>query len=80
MTKKEITARLSLVNGLLKEAHGLLDPIVVHLTFDCDVNATKAIATDLIWAMENTSVISAHQRGKAMKDNMGHGDFSRVRR
>jgi hypothetical protein len=78
--KKEIVSRLSLINGLLKEVYALLAPIEAHLEFDCDVNATKAIKTDLVWAMENTSVISAHQLGKAMKDNMGCGDFSRVKR
>ena len=79
MTKKEIVSRLSLVKGLLKEARELLDPVVPYLEYDCDLKAARAIGTDLTWAMENTSVISAHQLGKAMNDNMGYGDFSRVK-
>ncbi len=79
MTKKEIVSRLSLVNGLLKEARELLGSVAPFLEYDCDLKAARAIGTDLTWAMENTSVISAHQVGKAMNDNMGHGDFSRVK-
>jgi hypothetical protein len=78
MTKKEIVSGLSLVSGLLKEARQLLDPVVLYLEYDCDLKAARAIGTDLTWAMENTSIISAHQLGKAMSDNMGYGDFSRV--
>jgi hypothetical protein len=80
MTKEEIISRLGLVKGLLSEARELLEPTKSHLEYQCDLNAARAIGTDLTWAMENITVISLHLSGHALNDNMGHGDFSRVKR
>lgn len=33
--------------------------------------AISRIATDLAWAVENTSVVALHQIGEALEDNMG---------
>ena len=79
MTKEEIISRLGLVKGLLNEARDLLEPTTPHLEYQCDLNAARSIGTDLTWAMENISVIAKHQIGQAMNDNMGHGDFTRVK-
>jgi hypothetical protein len=79
MTRDEVISRLGLIKGLLNEARELLDPTLPHLEYQCDLNAARAIGTGLTWAMENITVISNHQRGQAMNDNMGHGNFSRVK-
>jgi hypothetical protein len=79
MTKEEIVSRLGLIKGLLNEARELLEPTKPYLEYQCDLNAARAIGADLTWAMENITVISLHQNGQAMNDNMGHGDFSRVK-
>jgi hypothetical protein len=79
MTRDEVISRLGLIKGLLNEARELLDPTLSHLEYQCDLNAARAIGTDLTWAMENIAVISNHQSGQAMNDNIGHGDFARVK-
>jgi hypothetical protein len=79
MTRDGAISRLDLIKGLLNEARELLGPTLPHLEYQCDLNAARAIGTDLTWAIENIAVISKHQIGQAMNDNMGHGNFSQVK-
>lgn len=72
MTNEEINKRLGNAANRLAEVLKELDEVAPHLTLDCDQRAMKSIHTDLVWAIENTTVISLHAVGKAMTDDMGY--------
>jgi virulence-associated protein VapD len=57
----------------LRYVHQDLEELFPGLSKVVDKKAAKHILTDLLWAMENCTVIGLHQIGQALEDDMGYG-------
>lgn len=75
MTPEQVKARFDELASYLWKAYEELGSLAVLLTRRDDQRAAEAILTDLVWAMENCTVIGLHQIGKALEDDMGYGSY-----
>jgi hypothetical protein len=67
---EELKLRFDAVAATLRLAREELDRLSAHLTTRSDQNAAKSIITDLVWAVENCTVLGLHQIGEALDDPM----------
>lgn len=59
-------------SSLIWQAKCLISEAAEFLTDDNDKFHARRIQTDLVWAVENCTVIGLHQIGEALEDTMGH--------
>jgi len=67
---EELKLRFDAVAASLRLAREELERLSAHLTTGIDQNAAKSIVTDLVWAVENCTVLGLHQIGEALDDRM----------
>jgi hypothetical protein len=70
MKPEELKLRFDAVTATLRLAQEELERLSVHLTTRIDQSAAKSIITDLVWAVENCTVLGLHQIGEALDDPM----------
>lgn len=70
MKPEDLKLRLDAVAATLRLAREELERLTSHLTTRIDQNAAKSIISDLVWAVENCTVLGLHQIGEALDDPM----------
>lgn len=70
MPREELKARFDELAKRLFAAREELEALYPELRESDDQRAAEQILTDLVWAVENCTVIGLHQIGKALDDRM----------
>ncbi|HEX6904133.1 MAG TPA: hypothetical protein VF789_30765 [Thermoanaerobaculia bacterium] len=70
MPREELKARFDELADRLSAARRELEALYPELREKDDQKAVEQILTDLVWAVENCTVIGLHQIGEALEDRM----------
>jgi hypothetical protein len=70
MPREELKAHFDELANRLAAARKDLEALYPELREADDQRAVEQILTDLVWAVENCTVIGLHQIGKALDDRM----------
>ncbi|MBU2709402.1 hypothetical protein KCM76_25650 [Zooshikella marina] len=73
MSPEELKIKLESIASEFMSLSNELEELESKLTLNMDKKAVSEIILNLHWAAENITVISLHQVGKALDDNMGTG-------
>lgn len=73
MTPTDIKTQFDSIAAALGPLYQQIENLKPRLRERVDQLAARDVATDLLWAMENCTVIGLHQIGEALDDHMGYG-------